>query len=72
MPVSEPTGAIVTEAIEKLRDVLERQERSANRLGERIWWLNFWLLICTIVIGLLTTVQVYVAFQGTSASAARV
>jgi hypothetical protein len=33
----------------KLRDAIERSEASANALGDRIWWLNLWLLVFTII-----------------------
>ena len=40
----------------RLRDAITQSERSANALGDRIWWLNFWLLWFTIVIFTLTAV----------------
>ncbi len=39
---------------------LEASERSATKLGQRIWWLNLWLLIFTAVICALTIVLVLV------------
>jgi len=50
-------GAVV-EASRRLSVAIDAQDRSATKLGNRIWWLNFWLLIFTIVICGLTAVLV--------------
>jgi hypothetical protein len=46
---TESRGAFARLSV-KLRDAIERSEASANALGDRIWWLNFWLLLFTIAI----------------------
>jgi ABC-type Fe3+-siderophore transport system permease subunit len=49
---------IVVEASRRVVRALEASERSATELGQRIWWLNLWLLVFTIVICGLTIVLV--------------
>jgi hypothetical protein len=51
---------IVVEASRRVVKALEASERSATKLGKRIWWLNLWLLVFTIVICGLTIVPVLV------------
>ncbi len=48
------------EALRRVVQALEASERSANQLGKRIWWLNLWLLVFTIVICGLTIVLLLV------------
>ena len=42
--------------IARLKDAIDKSERSANALGDRIERLNFWLLWFTIAIFALTVV----------------
>jgi hypothetical protein len=35
-------------------EMLRRHMKSSADLGNKIWWLNFWLLMFTIAIALLT------------------
>jgi hypothetical protein len=44
-------------------EMLRRQMKSSADLGDKIWWLNFWLLVFTIAIALLTGVLVWTAFR---------
>jgi hypothetical protein len=53
-----PTGSGEVEMMRRLKDAVQASERSANALGYRIWWLNFWLLLFTIAIFGLTAVVV--------------
>jgi len=52
---TESRGAFARLSV-KLRDAIERSEASANALGDRIWWLNFWLLLFTVAIFALTVI----------------
>jgi len=63
LSVAADREATITEALFRTRDALLVSQRTADALTGRIWWLNFWLLVFTIVIGFLTTAQVYVAFK---------
>ncbi len=51
---------IVVEASRRVVRALEASDRSATKLGQRIWWLTLWLLIFTVVICALTIVLVVV------------
>ena len=51
---------IIVEASRRVVRALEASERSATKLGQRIWWLTLWLLIFTVVICALTIVLVLV------------
>jgi hypothetical protein len=39
--------------------MLRRQMKASADLGNKIWWLNLWLLVFTIAIAGLTTVLVW-------------
>jgi hypothetical protein len=54
---------VAGDAVASLKEALASQEASAAKLGERIWWLNVWLLVITVAIFALTTVQVAVALR---------
>ncbi len=55
-------GALV-ETMFRLKDSVDEQNKSATKLGNRIWWLNLWLLVVTITIFGLTAVLVWYAVQ---------
>jgi len=40
-------------------EMLRRQMKASADLGNKIWWLNLWLLVFTIAIAGLTTVLVW-------------
>jgi len=46
------------------KDATEAQSQAANDLGRRIWWLNVWLLVFTVMICGLTVVLVLVELTG--------
>jgi hypothetical protein len=46
------------EMMRRLKDAIVAQERSSAVLGRRIWWLNLWLLVFTVMICILTGVLV--------------
>jgi hypothetical protein len=46
-----------------LRNAMTGQSEAAGTLGNKIWWLNLWLLIFTIFIAVLTGVLVWMAFR---------
>lgn len=54
-------GALV-DATFDLIESLDQQTQSSTKLGNRIWWLNVWLLLFTIAIFVLTFVQVWIAW----------
>ncbi len=54
------SGPPTIEASRRVVVALKASERSATKLGTRIWWLNLWLLIFTIAICALTIVLLLV------------
>jgi hypothetical protein len=52
------TSVFGVEMMRRLKDSMDAGNASAAKLGDRIWWLNFWLLIFTIAIFGLTAVLV--------------
>jgi len=54
---------VAQDAVSALKEVLAAQAASADKLGRRIWWLNVWLLVVTVAIGLMTLVQAAVAWK---------
>ena len=53
----------VVEAQRRVIVALKASDQSATALGNKIWWLNVWLLIFTVVICALTIVQAYAAWK---------
>jgi hypothetical protein len=53
----------LAELIVGLRNAMTSQRAEAERLGNKIWWLNFWLLAFTIVIALRTAALVWTEFR---------
>jgi len=44
----------VAQLLVDLKNALAVQSRGAERLGNKIWWLNFWLLLATVAMLVLT------------------
>jgi hypothetical protein len=40
-----------------------KQSRAAENVGNKIWWLNFWLLVFTVVIGRNERVLLWLALR---------
>lgn len=48
-----------------ISEMMRRQTLVSQKLGDRIWWLNLWLLVFTIVIAVLTGALLWSAiFRG--------
>ncbi len=47
-----------------LSEMLRRQMTASADLGNKIWWLNLWLLVFTIAIFVLTSVLVWMTLRG--------
>ena len=52
-------GALVGEVTRRLKDSVVEQTRAAERLGNKLWWLNFWLLVFTVAIAAMTGALVW-------------
>ena len=63
MPVSEPTEAILTAAIDELKESIVDEQKATNDLTERIGRLTCWLLVFTVVIGVMTLAQILIALK---------
>ena len=46
-----------------LGEMVRRHKKGSADLGNRIWWLNLWLLVFTVAMFLLTGVLVWTAFR---------
>lgn len=58
------SGAHATEAtLERLRQSIEASNKVMEGLTTRIWWLNLALLVFTVAIFGLTTVQAFAAWR---------
>ena len=53
--------AVFIEALRRVAAALDRSERSATVLGQRIRKLNVWLLVVTVAIGLVALLQLYIS-----------
>jgi hypothetical protein len=51
-------GGYAVEMMRRLKDSMNAGNASAAKLGDRIWWLNLWLLVFTVAIFGLTAVLV--------------
>ena len=49
----------LSELIRRLKLTLESHKTTSEDLGNKIWWLNLWLLVFTIAIAVLTGVLVW-------------
>jgi hypothetical protein len=47
-----------------LSEMLRRHKNASVELGDKMWWLNVWLLLATIAILVLTVVLVWTTFRG--------
>ncbi len=56
-------GAYAVEMMRRLKDSLERHEKASANLGNKIWWLNVWLLVFTIAIFGLTSVLAWATLR---------
>jgi len=57
------TDEVAQDAVVSLKKALDTHAASADALGNRIWWLNVWLLVVTVAIGALTFVQALAAWK---------
>ena len=55
-------GALV-DATFDLIEALDQQTQSSAKLGNTLWWLNFWLLLFTIAFFFLALVEVWIALK---------
>jgi hypothetical protein len=46
-----------------LSEMLRRHKNTSGELGDKMWWLNVWLLLATIAILVLTLVLVWTTFR---------
>jgi hypothetical protein len=51
--------AMIGEITRRLKDSVVEQTRAAERLGNKLWWLNFWLLVFTVAIAAMTGALVW-------------
>ena len=49
-----PQGVFAMEMTRRLMNATVKQSRAAANVGNKIWWLNFWLLVFTVVIAAMT------------------
>lgn len=56
-------GAMVAEMMRQLKGTTVAQSRVAENLGNKLWWLNLWLLLFTIAIAAMTGVLVWLALR---------
>jgi hypothetical protein len=56
-------GVFGIEMSRRLKIAIAEQSRAAEKLGNKIWWLNFWLLVATVAILVLTGVLVWHALR---------
>ena len=49
-----PQGVFAMEMTRRLLNATVKQSRAAANVGNKIWWLNFWLLVFTVVIAAMT------------------
>ena len=47
----------------RLMNATVKQSRAAANVGNKIWWLNFWLLVFTVVIAAMTGVLLWLALR---------
>jgi hypothetical protein len=47
-------GVFAIEMTRRLMNATVKQSRAAENVGNKIWWLNFWLLVFTVVIAAMT------------------
>lgn len=56
-------GAFAVEMMRRLKDSLERHEKASADLGNKIWWLNFLLLVFTIAIFVPTSILAWATLR---------
>ena len=47
-------GVFAIEMTRRLMNATVKQSRAPENVGNKIWWLNFWLLVFTVVIAAMT------------------
>jgi len=58
-----PQGVFAIEMTRRLMNATVKQSRAAANVGNKIWWLNFWLLVFTVVIAAMTGVLLWLALR---------
>ena len=56
-------GVFAIEMTRRLMNATVKQSRAAENVGNKIWWLNFWLLVFTVVIAAMTGVLLWLALR---------
>jgi len=56
-------GVFAIEMTRRLVNATVRQSRAAEKVGNKIWWPKFWLLVFTVVIAAMTGVLLWLALR---------
>ena len=56
-------GVFAIEMTRRLMNATVRQSRAAEKVGNKIWWPKFWLLVFTVVIAAMTGILLWLALR---------